>query len=157
MSSFTLRRDGDTDGCRLRQKGAFDDKEEDDDNDVRSKKYGRALVVKDTNKFFPAQSRDERVFVLAPFFSTMNTKKGTSRTSVALRLVKLVDARSALERRVLFPRTSNQNQNEDVDFYSSQPPLLALPGSDTRRLSVEEERLDEALKTVAKMVVARRI
>ena len=137
------------------KKGAFDDKEEDDDNDVRSKKYGRALVVKDTNKFFPAQSRDERVFVLAPFFSTMNTKKGTSRTSVAFRLVKLVDARSALERRVLFPRTSNQNQNEDVDFYSSQPPLLALPGSDTRRLSVEEERLDEALKTVAKMVVSR--
>ena len=138
------------------KKGAFDDKEEeDDDNDVRSKNYGRALVVKDTNKFFPAQSRDERVFVLAPFFSTMNTKKGTSRTSVAFRLVKLVDARSALERRVLFPRTSNQNQNEDVDFYSSQPPLLALPGSDTRRLSVEEERLDEALKTVAKMVVSR--
>ena len=73
------------------KKGAFDDKEEeDDDNDVRSKNYGRALVVKDTNKFFPAQSRDERVFVLAPFFSTMNTKKGTSRTSVAFRLVKLV-------------------------------------------------------------------
>ena len=59
---------------RLATKGAFDDKEEDDDNDVRSKKYGRALVVKDTNKFFPAQSRDERVFVLAPFFSTMNTR-----------------------------------------------------------------------------------
>ena len=84
----------------------------------------------------------------------MNTKKGTSRTSVAFRLV--TRRHTPLEQ-VLFPRTSNQNQNEDVDFYSSQPPLLALPGSDTRRLSVEEERLDEALKTVAKMVVSGRI
>jgi len=134
-----------------------DDFDFDEDNDNVRKKMrdkGAALVNRANNKYFPVQSRDERVFVLVPVFS----KKKTT-TSVTFRLVKLVDPRSALERRVLFPRTflsHNQNGNDDGDEYcSSQPPLLALPGSDNRRLSAEEERLDEALKTVAKMVVAR--
>ena len=56
-----------------------------------------AALLKHTNKYFPVQSRDERVFVLAPVFSKTKTT-----TSVTFRLVKLVDPRSALERRVLF-------------------------------------------------------
>ena len=106
-----------------------------------------AALLKHTNKYFPVQSRDERVFVLAPVFS--KTKKTTS---VTFRLVKLVDPRSALERRVLFESGSGDGR---MDYYSSQAAPLALPGSNNRRLSAEEERVDEALKTVARMVVAR--
>jgi len=106
-----------------------------------------AALLKHTKKYFPVQSRDERVFVLAPVFS--KTKKTTS---VTFRLVKLVDPRSALERRVLFESGSGDGR---MDYYSSQAAPLALPGSDNRRLSAEEERVEEALKTVARMVVAR--
>ena len=106
-----------------------------------------AALLKHTNKYFPVQSRDERVFVLAPVFSKTKTT-----TSVTFRLVKLVDPRSALERRVLFESGSGDGR---MDCYSSQAAPLALPGSDNRRLSAEEERVDEALKTVARMVVAR--
>ena len=143
-------------GTKGKEKKDDDFDLDDDDDNVRKKMRdkGAALANHANNKYFPVQSRDERVFVLMPVFS----KKKTT-TSVTFRLVKLVDPRSALERRVLFPRkflSQNQNGNDDGDEYcSSQPPLLALPGSDNRRLSAEEERLDEALKTVAKMVVAR--
>jgi hypothetical protein len=106
-----------------------------------------AALLKHTNKYFPVQSRDERVFVLAPVFSKTKTT-----TSVTFRLVKLVDPRSALERRVLF---ESGNGDGSMDCYSSQAAPLALPGSNNRRLSAEEERVDEALKTVARMVVAR--
>jgi hypothetical protein len=97
-------------------------------------KKGGGKVLEE-NKYRPVHSRDERVFCIAPVFSDS--------ASVTFRCVKLIDAQRTLERRVLFPTNRISSLNGD------EQPLCALPSN--KRRSIEEEKTDDVLRTVAKM------